>query len=159
MNNLADEFDQMQSLKKMQEGLAKAREGMVGKGFEGFDAKDIDKFLPKQGQGQGQGQAQGQGNGRGVGKRGKGGGIPPERMSKTNFKEEKSPSKQGKGKILNQMWVYGTPEKGDARKEYSAEVRNAKEDAMSSLARNPVPKEYEDMVKSYFSSLDSKKEE
>ena len=147
---------------------------MVGDEFKDFDMDDVDEFLgdgdcPSCGQpgckgggqcpggGMGQGGMPGQGQGPGGGKGQGQGGVMPERMTKTGTKNEFSPSKSGKGRILSEKWVYGVPEKGESRKNYSAEVRNAREEAMSSLARNPVPQEYKEMVRDYFSSLEPEK--
>ena len=53
----------------------------------------------------------------------------------------------------------GVPEKGEALVEYSDVVRSAKQDAAGSLARDKIPREYEDMVKTYFDSLELEKKE
>ncbi len=161
MNQMADNMEQMDSLKQMQEGLDGARKEMLGKEFEGFDPKQVEEYLKEESQaslgkkgsgGTGQG---GKGKGNGTGGAGQGrGGRPPERMTATGLEKQMSNSKMQKGKILNQRWIYGVPEAGDAQREYTNEIRSAKEDAMNSLAKSKVPREYEEHVKQYFSNLE-----
>ena len=56
-----------------------------------------------------------------------------------------------KGKIINQVYVYGVPEKGEALKNYTDSMRSAKQEAISSMEKTRVPREYEEMVRDYFS--------
>ena len=178
MNEMAENMDQMDTMRQMQEGLDKAREEMLGKEFKGFDAKDVEEYLENESQaslgekkhgagcpgGNCQGGSQCPGNGGGKGgafkRPGRGnGGKAPEQMTQTGTEDKLSKSKIAKGQILNQRWIYGVPEKGEAQREYTNDVRSARDDAMTSLAKNRIPREYEERVKKYFSSLSPKGEE
>ena len=57
--------------------------------------------------------------------------------------------------ILNDMVEWAVPEKCDVSVEYRERIRAAKSEATSSLANNKVPRRREEMVKSYFDSLDA----
>ena len=182
MNKLANSMQEMQSLKEMREGLEGAKKEMVGDSFKNFDAKAVEDMMaaeaeqqaglgtcPNCGQGdcpgagggekEGTCPGKGKGNGPGTGGEGQGrGGNPPEQQTNVSFKDELYDSRVNKGKILNQLYVYGVPEKGEVTEEYVNAVRAAQQDATSSLARNKVPREYEDAVKGYFDSLAPKKD-
>lgn len=168
-----DEFarfcSECDGLKAMRDGLAEAKEGMLGDGFCGFDEKEVEAYMRAQaslgmcqgcnGAGCGMCGGAGAGNGFcGTGGEGKGrGGRPPEGMTDTSFESTLSPSKVNKGKILHQLFVSGVPEKGEALVEYAEVVKTAKREAASSLARDRIPREYEGMVKRYFDSLEQEK--
>ena len=117
------------------------------------------------GDGDGDGQGDGTGQGFGTGQGGTGGegqgrgGEPLENKTATGFEDKKTATKLGKGKILHQLFVSGTPEKGEALVEYTDVARAAKQQAASSLAREKIPREYENIVKDYFDSLEIKKKE
>ena len=165
MQQLAESLDQMAALKQMKEGLDSARREMMGEEFAGFDAKNVEEYLRQEqgsgaclgmpGEGEGEG---GKGNGPGTGGEGRGrGGRPPEQMTPTGFEDKLTQSKVGKGSIINQRWVQGVPDKGDAVNDYSSAVRAARDQALDSLAKTRVPREYEEQVKRYFSSLEPEK--
>jgi hypothetical protein len=153
MGEFADFCSQCEGLKAMKEGLGEAKQAMLGDSFSGFDAAAVEQYLESQAC------LGGDGSGPGTGGEGKGrGGAPLENKTDTGFKSELSPSKINKGTILHQLFVAGVPEKGDALAEYVDVVRSAKQLAAGSLARDQVPREYETMVKTYFDSLEVKKE-
>jgi len=172
MNELAQFADECENLKAMKEGLQDAKKEMMGDSFSGFDAKEVEQYMEGeaqlgegqggngQGQGMGLGVDEGSGSGDGTGGEGQGrGGLPLENRTDTAFKNEMSKSKVNQGKILHQLFVSGIPEKGEAAVEYSDVVQAAKQQAASSLARDRIPREYEDMVKTYFDSLETEKKE
>lgn len=166
LQEMADFCKQCDESGKMQEGLADAKKEMLGDSFSGFDAKEVEQYMEQQAQAQmsqsGQGLGMGipgecEGNGGAMGQRGHGrGGEALENMTDTAFKDENEKSKMNRGKILQEVFVTGTPEKGDAPVEYTEIVKAARQQAASSLARDRIPQEYEDMVKGYFDSLDKK---
>ena len=152
MEELAKFCDESDGLKAMREGLAEAKQEMLGESFSDFDATEVEQYL------EGEASLGGKGAGPGTGGEGMGrGGQPLENMTETTFKSKMSPSKINKGKILHQLFISGVPEKGEAFTEYVDVVRAAKEHAAGSLARDRIPREYEDMVKTYFDSLDLEK--
>jgi RNA polymerase-interacting CarD/CdnL/TRCF family regulator len=165
LNELAKFCEQADGMKAMKDGLKEAKKEMLGDCFSDFDAKEVEKNMEAEANGgcaglgvEGQ-EGDGSGSGDGTGGHGKGrGGLPLENMSATNFKNEMSPSKLNKGKILQQLFVSGVPEKGEAVAEYSDVVESARKQAASSLAKDKIPREYESLVKSYFDSLDTKRE-
>lgn len=164
----ASECQAMQELKAMQEGLAQAKQAMLGDSFKNFHPEAVAKAMAReaatlgmQGQGQGQGQGMGScpgagsGEGNGTGGQGRGrGGQPPENITDTAFKSRFSAGKVRQGTILQQFAVSGIPTKGDALVDYRETVEAARQQAASSLAQEHIPQEYESMVKSYFDSLD-----
>lgn len=163
MNELAKFCDECDGLKAMKEGLQDAKKAMLGDSFSGFDSKEVEQYMEaeaRMGDGQcggcaGLGVEGGNGSGDGTGGEGIGrGGLPLENRTDTAFKRELSNSKINQGKVLHQLFVSGIPEKGEAAAEYSDVVQAAKQHAASSLARDRIPREYEDMVKTYFDSLD-----
>jgi len=169
MNQLAQQMDEMNQMQDLQKGLADAKKEMVGDNYSGFDEKSTEDMMRQeaslgegegqmpgegQGQGQGQGKGKGKGNGPGQGGEGHGQGAPAqENKTATTFKSELTNSKINQGKIVNQTFVYGVPEKGEALEEYINTVQAAKQDATSALSRSKVPREYEDMVKNYFDTI------
>jgi len=169
MEEMANELEQMESLEQMREGLAQAKESMMGEGFGGLDEKSIEERMRQeaslgmgeggeQGEGQGEGEGEGgegNGNGKGgTGGRGQGqGGKVAENRTDTSFKSELSNSRINQGKIVNQLSVYGVPDTGEAREEYTGAVLSAKQAAAGALARSKVPREYENMVRNYFDTL------
>lgn len=165
MANTAEQFDAMQQMK---EGLDAARKEMLGDSFKNFDAKQVENYMEEEYQaslgscpscagGEGQCQAHGKGSGNGTGGEGQGrGGDPPETMTATATKDVKENTKVLRGKILHQMFFYGVPEKGEALEEYRSLASAAKQEAVGSLAKTKVPREYEQMVKKYFDSLEVK---
>ncbi len=166
MGELARFCEECDGFKAMKEGLLEAKKAMLGDSFSGFDAKEVEQYMEtaarlgaceSEGEGEGAylGLAKGRGIGNGTGGEGIGrGGQPPEGATQTAFKNQMSQSKINQGKILQQLFVSGVPEKGDAAAEYASVVEAAKRHAASSLARDKVPREYEDMVKTYFDSLE-----
>jgi hypothetical protein len=166
-DQLADAMESFASMDQMRQGLESARQEMVGEGFQNFDVPSIESMMQQEaesyaslGEGQGEGEGEGAGQGqRGHGKGGTGGegigkgGIPPESQSNTAFTDKKSESRLGEGAILNQIFVQGLPEKGEFPEAYTSAALAAKQDAAGALARNRVPREYEEMVKGYFDSL------
>jgi hypothetical protein len=83
------------------------------------------------------------------------GGVAPETATDTNFENKFSESKIGEGKTLQEMYVYGVPEKGDAPSAYRDATKAASQEAASSLSKTRVPREMESMVKEYFDSVES----
>jgi hypothetical protein len=59
------------------------------------------------------------------------------------------------GKVLQQLFVSGVPDKGEALVEYVDLARSARQEAAGYLARDPVPLEAEKMVKQYFDTLET----
>jgi hypothetical protein len=165
MSEMADFCDQAGDMKSMKDGLSEAKQAMLGDSFSDFDAKEVEQYLDNETaslggkcEGNGEGDMPGKGKG-GTGGEGQGrGGTPLESMSDTSFKSEISPSKINKGKILHQLFISGIPEKGEARVEYADVVESAKQHAANSLARDRIPREYEDIVKSYFDSIELQKQ-
>ena len=103
----------------------------------------------------GQGEIPGQGQG-GTGGEGQGrGGAPLENRTATTFQDEFSESQLNRGTILNQLFVKGVPERGEATSEYADVARAARQHAASSLAQDKIPREYEEMVKKYFDTIES----
>ena len=173
-------LEDMDAMQAMKDAMADAKKDLLGDDAVPFDAKQMEGMMkreaemaenaqkqgqcqgncenPGQCQGQCQGQGQGQGNqpGPGTGQPGQGGGRPDEIGNQTAFKDQKANSKLGKGRILHQIFVKGTPEKGDAQVNYQKVSRAAKQEAANSLAQDKIPREYEDMVKKYFDSLELK---
>ena len=138
-----------QGLNAMKEGLGDAKKAMLGDAFSDFDAREVEQYMASQAQ------LGGSGAGLGTGGSGQGrGGLPLENRTETAFKPKLSPSQVGKGTVLQQLFVAGVPEKGEALVEYTDVLRSAREEAAGSLARETVPREYESMVKTYFDSLE-----
>ena len=167
MNELAEFAKDCEGLRAMKDGLGEAKQAMLGDSFADFDAQAVEQYMEAQAKLGGAcqngqcgmcAQCQGKGKGNNTGGEGMGrGGEPPEKETATAFKSTMSPSKINKGRILHELFVKGTPEKGEAREEYSDVLRAAKQHAAGSLARDRIPREYEDVVKSYFNSLDLEK--
>lgn len=170
MEDMAQNMQDMQDMKNLQEGLADAKQEMVGDDFEGFDEKAVEDMMEQEarlgqgqgnmpgmpGQGDGQGNMPGQGNGPGTGGEGTGkGGLPGENKTDVAFENDKVDGKISQGKIINHMFVQGLPEKGEASEDYVNAVQSARQEATSSLARDKVPREYEEMVKNYFDTLET----
>lgn len=161
LNDLAAFCDQADGMKAMKDGLKEAKKEMLGDSFSDFDAKEVEEYMEAEANGSCAGlgiggvEGAGSGSGDGTGGEGKGrGGSPLENMTADNFKNEMSQSKLNKGKTLQQLFVSGVPDKGDAVAEYTDVVESARKQAASSLAKDKVPREYESLVKSYFDSLD-----
>lgn len=170
LSDLAKFCSETDALNKMKEGLSDAKKEMLGDSFSDFNAKEVEESLRQESlmaglQGQGEGEGEGDGTGKiggkgtgGTGGEGQGrGGVPPESPTDTTFQHKMSQSKINKGKILHELFISGVPDKGEALAEYSDVVRAAKQEAAGSLARDKVPREYEDAVKTYFDSIDPKK--
>lgn len=180
MKELADFCKDAQNMQAMKDGLKEAKQAMLGDSFNGFDSKEVEKYMEAQaslggckpgegcnGEGQGAGEGEGEGLGKsesegsgngGTGNRGHGrGGQPLENMTDTAFKNEMTKSAINKGKILHEIMVYGVPEKGESSTEYASIVEAAKQHAASSLSKDKIPREYEDMVKTYFDSLEKQR--
>ncbi len=165
LDELAKFCDQADGMKAMKDGLKEAKKEMLGDSFSDFDPKEVEKYLESEANSGCAGlgveglEGEGSGSGEGTGGKGKGrGGQPLENMTASNFKNEMSASKLNKGKILQQLFVSGVPEKGEAVAEYTDVVESARKQAASSLAKDKIPREYESLVKSYFDSLDKKQE-
>lgn len=82
------------------------------------------------------------------------GGVAPEAATSTNFKDEFSASKVGEGRTLQEMHVYGVPEKENVSAEYREAAKSASQAATSSLSNSRVPREMESRVKGYFDSVE-----
>ena len=160
LNDLANQCSACENMQAMRKGLQNAKRSMLGDDFKDFDPKAVEAYLESQarlGQCSRQGNGgPGQGSGNGTGGQGQGrGGKPPESPTQTAFNDEKSPSQTSRGKILHELFVTGVPEKGEAIQEYADLLHAAREDAAGALARDKVPREYEEMVKRYFDALDT----
>lgn len=156
MNDLAQALEECQNLKMMKEGLADAKKEMLGECFNGFDAKEVENMMSQEAALG----AKGNGSGDGTGGEGKGrGGEPPENATATSFESKRSASKVNQGKVLQELFVSGIPDKGDAANEYAEIIQAARQGAASALARDRVPRDCQDAVKSYFDSLDVRKTE
>ena len=162
LSSAASALEQFDAYRQMREGLQAAKEQILGDGCESLDVKEVEEYLAREADGAlgcPSGTA-GDGRGPGTGGRGMGrGGDPLEEMSATAAAAVRSPSQVSRGAILHQMFVYGVPEKGEALEAYTNIARAAKQEAANSLARNRVPREYEELVKSYFDALDVTREE
>ena len=173
MNNLADFAQDAAAMQQMQDALGDAKKDMLGDQAQAMDMKSIEDMMEKEaslGQGQcqggnctdpncpgcgGTGQKGMPGNHGGTGGEGQGrGGQPLEEYTDTDWKKERDPSKISEGRILQQVFVKGVPEKGEALVAYGSITKAAKQEAASSLARDRIPKEYEEMVKKYFDSIE-----
>ena len=166
LSDMAKFCSETDAMNKMKNGLSDAKKEMLGDSFSDFNAKEVEEALRSEsllGDLDGKGQCEGQGEGEETGSGGTGGaghgrgGVPPESPTDTSFQHKMSQSKINKGKILHELFVSGVPEKGEASSEYSDIVKAAKQDAAGSLARDKVPREYEDAVKTYFDSIDPNK--
>ena len=164
MRELAKFCSKCDGLMAMRSGLAAAKKDMLGESFSGFDAMATEKYMEEQaalGLGcagcSGVGCSACNGTGGGTGGKGRGrGGSPPENPMDTQFQPKMSRSKINKGRILHQLFVSGVPDKGEALAEYADMVRAAQQHAAGSLARDRIPREYENMVKAYFDSLEDR---
>jgi hypothetical protein len=161
MQQMAEMMEEMQAMQAMKDALGEAKKDLLGEDAVPFDSKQFEEMMKQEanaaanGQGQpGEGQP-GQGP-PGPNHRGKGGGTPDEVGNETGFADKRSKSKVGEGKILHQIFVKGVPEKGEASVDYQKVSRAARQEAANSLAQDKIPREYEDMVKQYFNSLDLK---
>lgn len=151
LNDMADQCSQSEGLQAMRDGLAGAKKEMLGDSFKDFDARQVEQGMAAEAQ------LGGKGIGNGTGGEGRGrGGEPPENPTETAFQPKMSPSKINKGQVLQQLFVAGVPDKGDALAEYTEVVRSARQQAADSLSREQIPREYEEMVKQYFDSLEVK---
>ena len=177
MQQMADMMQQMADSQAMQEGMSQAKQQMIGEQFNNFDSQSVEQMMEAEAQAQlGQSQCPGggcnqpgcdggagcqgngmmPGNGTGsTGGQGQGrGGAPPEAPDQTAFTDEQSKSKVSEGRILQQVFVKGVPEKGEALVAYGELTKAAKSEAAGALAKDQVPREYEEMVKQYFDSIE-----
>jgi hypothetical protein len=169
MNDLADFAQDCDAMQQMQDALGDAKKDMLGEQAQGMDMKSVEDMMEQEAAslGEGQGQCQGpgctdpncpgcDGSGQGgTGGEGQGrGGQPLEEYTDTDWKKERDPTKISEGRILQQIFVKGVPEKGEALVAYGSITKAAKQEAASSLARDRIPREYEEMVKKYFDSIE-----
>jgi hypothetical protein len=161
---LADSLDACAAMEAMQEALRAARQDMVGESFRDFNASETEKAMAAEARlgqcpgascpGCGACAGAGPGSGDDTGGEGTGrGGQPLENRTDTGFQKRTSPSAIQEGRIIQQVLVQGVPDKGEALVEYVEVVESARQQAAAALARERIPREYEDSVKAYFDSI------
>jgi len=89
---------------------------------------------------------------------GKGGEAPEDDSIETDFKKEQSKSAVVAGKMLMSMQQKGEAEKGEVVRDYKTLVQTVKQGAMEALNTEQIPPGYHESIKSYFDSLEKKKE-
>jgi hypothetical protein len=74
---------------------------------------------------------------------------------KTDTKEEKTraKSKTGQGPVIASWYIQDSQVKGESVREFSATARSAAQQADESMEEQHVPREYQNVVKRYFSQL------
>lgn len=98
--------------------------------------------------------------GEGMGQRGfgKGGEAPEDDSIETDFRKEQSKSAVVAGKMLMSMQQKGEAEKGEVVRDYKTLVQKVKQGAMEALNTEQIPPGYHESIKSYFDSLEKRKE-
>lgn len=95
--------------------------------------------------------------GKGSGGPGKGDGQSPEQQA-ADYKmdKKKANTKTGAGPIISTRLVQGDQVRGESTADFESAVETAKGEAAEALESNRVPREYQDAVKKYFSTLEKK---
>ncbi|MBI4717404.1 MAG: hypothetical protein HY763_06340 [Planctomycetes bacterium] len=109
------------------------------------------------------GRGQGQGNGDrggGIGGLGQGrGGLAPEQSTDVAFKTEREKVHTGKGAIIGQVLFEGEQVAGEVNPQFAEMVTAAERDASERINRDRIPRQYQKVVKSYFSTIRGSDEE
>lgn len=100
-----------------------------------------------------------EGNGGGEQGFGKGGEMPEDDSVETGFKKEQSKSAVVAGKMLLSMQTKGEAEKGEVVRDYKQLMQSVKQGAMEAMNTEQIPPGYHESIKSYFDSLEKKKEQ
>lgn len=94
--------------------------------------------------------------GEGTGNRGigKGGEVPEDDSTRTNFKKELSKSVVSAGKVLLTLKTKGQSDSGDVKQAYRKSITTIKQGVSEAIDKEEIPKGYIEGIKRYFNSLD-----
>lgn len=96
------------------------------------------------------------GFGRGGGGISQGGGGAGEKQDIEKWKKTKARSALGEGPMIGTMLVQGEQIKGESRQQFTAMAAAAEQQATEAMNNNQVPREYQEVVKKYFSTMTTK---
>ena len=89
---------------------------------------------------------------------GEGAAMPEDDSVESGFKSEQSKSAVVAGKMLLSMQTKGEAEKGEVVRDYKQLMQSVKQGAMEAMNTEQIPPGYHESIKSYFDSLEKKKE-
>ena len=94
--------------------------------------------------------------GEGTGNRGigKGGEVPEDDSTRTNFKKELSKSVVSAGKVLLTLKTKGQSDSGDVKRAYRKSITTIQQGVSEAIDKEEIPKGYIEGIKRYFNSLD-----
>jgi hypothetical protein len=172
---LAEMFKDMENLEDALKNLAAAKQlneqgKLDGKDAQAAGAKSPEDYqklydelmrrMAEAGESQGQGQGQGQG---GQGKSGpnpgigQGGTVGEDDSTKSGFKQEKSTTQIGAGKLLMEWKEEGVGETGAKAGNYNEAIRAVKQGVAEAIRNERVPPGYHGAIQKYFDKLPEKK--
>ncbi|MGH7131549.1 MAG: hypothetical protein ACREJO_06350 [Phycisphaerales bacterium] len=103
-----------------------------------------------------EGENEGQGAGRGGPGISSGGGDPGEAAAQEKWAKRKSRSPMGNGPMIGSMMIQGEQVKGESKAQFKEVVEAANKQAADQVTNNVIPREYQEVVKGYFSDLAKK---
>ena len=103
-----------------------------------------------------EGENESMGAGRGGPGQSKGGGDPGEAAAQEKWAKRKSRSPMGNGPMIGSMMIQGEQVKGESKAQFKEVVEAANKQAADQVTNNVIPREYQEIVKGYFSDLAKK---